>query len=72
MHWEKLGKASEQIQIQCLGKGETIITALSSNIQLLFDCLVLLEGSTARLHHTPPVLVQTGDPRCSFHKVASS
>lgn len=70
MHWEELGKPSEQIQIQCLGKGE--ITALSSDIQLLFDHLVLLEGFSALLHHTPPVLVQTGDLRCSFHKVTSS
>lgn len=57
MYWEKLGRASEQIQIQCPGEGETSLTALSSDTQVLSDHLVLLEGFAALLHHAPPVLV---------------
>lgn len=72
MYWEKLGRASEQIQIQCPGEGETSLTALSSDTQLLSDHLVLLEGFAALLHHAPPVLVQTGDLRRSFHKITLS
>lgn len=68
MRWEKVGRASEQIWIRCPGEGETVLTALSSDRQVLSDHLVLLEGFAALLHHTPPVLAQTGDPRCSFHK----
>lgn len=42
MHWEKLGRTSGQIWIQCPEVGETTLTALSPDTQVLTDHLVLL------------------------------